>query len=570
MTSLSFPPFVWFYLAALVLPFVGKHARSIILIATPLLGLVLLVLQQGELSTGELTIFGQQLSLYRADKLSLLFGYVFHIAAFIFALFSLHLNEKSQHCAAMIYVGSAIGAIFSGDLISLFIFWELLALSSAYLVIARRTEAAIGSGIRYLIIQLLSGAFLLVGTLLLITNSGSNEFSAMSLFVAGEPQWSAWLILLAFGIKCGFPPFHNALTDAYPESTATGTVYISAFTTIVAVYALARAFAGAEPLIYMGAAMAIFPIFYAVIENDLRRVLSYSTINQLGFIVCGIGIGTELAINGAVAHAANNVIFKSLLMMAMGAVLFRVGTVKATDLGGLYKTMPYTTLFCVIGAAAISAFPLFSGFVSKAMILSAVLAEQQNIIWLMLLFASAGVFHHAGIKIPFFAFFSHDSGIRTQDPPRGMLIAMAIASTLCLCIGIFPHFLYELLPFSVDYTPYTSHHVLAQLQLLFFSALAFVWLKRSGIYPPEMLSTNVDVEWFYRHFTPNLWRKLNSWLSRIEDYLQVITLNKGKKFIDIMRNATTDNGWLAFKWESSSMVLLVVTLLGGMLIYNYL
>ncbi|WP_019530065.1 Na(+)/H(+) antiporter subunit D [Dasania marina] len=577
MTDINWPPFILFYLAALIIPFAGKHLRSAVLLATPLLGLLLLYFQSGELlqdNAGlQLILLGQPLSLYRVDKLSLLFSYIFHIAAFIFAFFSLHLNDKSQHCTAMIYVGSAIGAIFSGDLISLFIFWEIIAISSTYLVMASRTEAAISSGIRYLIIQLLSGVLLLIGTLLFINETGSSVFSAMALFAVEHPhspQISAWLILVAFGIKCGFPPFHNALTDAYPQSTATGTVYISAFTTIVAVYTLARAFAGADLLIYVGAAMAIFPIFYAVIENDLRRVLSYSTINQLGFMVCGIGIGTELAVNGAVAHAVNNVVFKSLLMMAMGAVLYRVGTVKGSELGGLYKTMPYTTVFCIIGAAAISAFPLFSGFVSKAMILSAVLAEQQTIIWLILLFASAGVFHHAGIKIPFFAFFGHDSGIRTQDPPKSMLVAMALAAAMCIGIGIFPQTFYELLPFSMEYKPYTSHHVLTQLQLLFFSALAFVWLKRLGIYPPELVSSNIDVEWLYRRLAPKLWLQIQQGLHRAETSVQSMAMKASAELIDATRSAATENGWLTGKWKTSSMVMLMVVLFGGLLIYNYL
>ena len=219
--------------------------------------------------------------------------------------------------------------------------------------------------------------------------------------------------------------------DAYPEATPTGTVFLAAFTTKVAVYALARAFPGTELLIYIGAVMTCFPIFYAVIENDLRRVLAYSTINQLGFMVCGIGLGSALAINGAVAHAFNDVIFKGLLFMSMGAVLHVTGRIKASDLGGLYKTMPITTVLCIIGAASISAVPLFSAFVSKALILAAALEEGHPLVWLALLFASAGVLEHAGIKIPFFAFFAHDSGVRAREPPINMLMARITSYNVC-------------------------------------------------------------------------------------------------------------------------------------------
>jgi multicomponent Na+:H+ antiporter subunit D len=258
-------------------------------------------------------------------------------------------------------------------------------------------------------------------------------------------------------------------------------------------------------LVYIGAAMTCFPIFYAVIENDLRKVLAYSLINQLGFMVCGIGIGTALALNGTVAHAFNDVIFKGLLFMTMGAVLHRVGHVNGSNLGGLYKTMPKTTIFCIIGAASISAFPLFSGFVSKSMVMAAMIEDGHEYLWLMLLFASAGVFHHAGIKIPFFAFFAHDSGLRPKEAPTNMLVAMGIAAFMCILVGTYPEFLYQMLPWDMEkqYVPYDLTHTLTQLQLLFFSALAFVWLNKQGLYPPELKSVNVDFEWIYRKAMPD-------------------------------------------------------------------
>jgi multicomponent Na+:H+ antiporter subunit D len=291
---------------------------------------------------------------------------------------------------------------------------------------------------------------------------------------------------------------HPWLTDAYPEATITGVIFMSAFTTKCAVYALARAFPGTEALIWIGAIMTGFPIFYAVIENDLRRVLAYSLINQVGFMVCGIGIGTALAINGAVAHVFNDVLFKALLFMSMGAVMYRTGKINGTALGGLYRTMPFTCICCMVGAASISAFPLFSGFVSKSMVMDAAAKGHMRIIWFILLFASAGVFHHAGIKIPFFAFFGHDSGMRPKEAPVNMLLAMGIAAFLCIFIGSFPGLLYSLLPYPVDYVPYTAPHVVGQTQLLFFSALAFSLLLLSGIYPGEQRCVNLDFDWFYR------------------------------------------------------------------------
>jgi len=496
------PPFLPFYIGALVVALAPSRWRPALSVLTPLISAAhLLTLPAGAHLSIEL--LGHELNPLRVDRLSMLFGYLFHLAAFLGAIYAWHVRARGQQAASLLYAGSALGAVFAGDFLTLFVFWEMLAVSSVFLIIGRGGVRAMQAGMRYLIIQVLSGVLLFAGAALLMHDGGDLTFTAMRLDSAGE-----LLVFIAFGIKCAFPLLHNWLTDAYPEATPSGTVFLSAFTTKVAVYALARGFPGVELLVYIGAVMTCFPIFYAVIENDLRRVLAYSMINQIGFMVVGIGIGTELAVNGAVAHAFNDVIFKGLLMMSMGAVLYRTGRMNGSDLGGLYKSMPKTTVLCIVGAASISAFPLFSGFVSKSMVMSAALAQGYDWVWLALLFASAGVFHHAGIKIPFFAFFAHDSGIRCKEAPPHMLIAMFIAAVLCIGIGCQPWLLYNLLPFAVDYSPFDATHVIAQLQLLFFSALAFAWLKLSGIYPPELPSVNLDAEFVYRKLGPVAVRKI--------------------------------------------------------------
>lgn len=491
------PPFLLYFIAVfLVLSSCGT-VRKIILLATPIITALHIWsnIDAGILST--YTLLNFELTYLRTDKLSLLFAYLFCLASFISTIFALHVNDSKQQIAGLVYAGSALGAVFAGDLITLFIFWELLAISSVVFIWARGTERAIDTGMRYLIFQVLSGVFLLAGALVHYHSTGSLAFEHI-----GLETTAGWLIFIAFGIKSAFPFLHGWLTDGYPEATATGTVFLSAFTTKVAVYSLARGFAGEEILVYIGVTMACFPIFYAVIENDLRKVLAYSLINQVGFMVTGIGIGTALALNGAVAHAFSDVIFKGLLFMTMGAVLHRVGHINGSNLGGLYKSMPKTTLFCIVGALSISAFPLFSGFVSKSMVMTAMIQADYNYLWLFMLFASAGVFHHAGIKIPYFAFFAHDSGLRPKEAPTNMLIAMGLAATLCIFIGTQPQYLYSLLPWEVTYWPYDATHVLSQLQLLFFSALAFVWLNKQGLYPPELHSTNLDAEWIYRKVLP--------------------------------------------------------------------
>jgi len=508
------PPGFILILGAALLPLFRGRLRSAWILLLPIIGFVqLLGLSHGEY--GHIAIFGYTLTLTRIDKLSLVFAYIFHIGALLFLIYSLYFKDNVQHITALIYVGSAISAVCAGDLVVLMIFTEIMAVSSVFLIWARRTERAYAAGMRYLLIQVGSGLLLLAGIVVHVQQTGSIAFNHLGLTDLG-----AVLIFVALGIKCAFPAMHNWLTDTYPEATVMGTVFLSAFTTKVAVYSLARGYAGTEILIWIGAAMTMFPIFFAVIENDLRRVLAYSLINQVGFMVAGVGIGTEMAVNGAVAHAFADVIFKGLLFMTMGAVLLRTGTIKGSELGGLYKSMPYTATFCIVGAASISAFPLFSAFITKSMVITAAASEGYPLVWFMLLFASAGVFHHAGIKIPYFAFFAHDSGIRCQEAPRSMLIAMGLSAALCIGIGIFPDALYRILPFTVDYAPYTTTHVVTQLQLLLFSALAFAFLIRTGIYPPELRSVNLDVDWVYRRVAPAAVRFIVVQLAHIQSFLK--------------------------------------------------
>ncbi|MBW3138637.1 Na(+)/H(+) antiporter subunit D [Ferrimonas balearica] len=560
---IDFPPYLLFVIGALLVALVRPGIGRWIALITPLLSLAL-VWQVPLGSHVELVLMGHTLELFRLDALSRVFVLIFHLAAFLALLFASHLTARLEWVAGLLYSGSAIGAVLAGDMLSLFLFWEGMALSSVWLVWARGTERAYTAGMRYLIVQVVSGLLLLVGGLLYLHQHGTLSFGPMTL---ADP--ATWLLFLAFGIKCVFPMLHSWLVDAYPEATPTGTVFLSAFTTKVALYALARGFPGTELLVYIGAAMACFPIFYAVIENDLRRVLAYSLINQVGFMVVGVGLGSELAMNGALAHAVNDILFKGLLFMSMGAVLMMTGKIDGSRLGGLYKTMPKTTILCIVGAASISAFPLFSGFVSKSMVMSAALIEGHPVVWLILLFASAGVFHHAGIKIPYFAFFAHDSGLKASDPPNNMLLAMTIAALFCVAIGIYPQALYQLLPYDTGYWPYDVTHVLAQTQLLAFSALAFVWLNRRGLYPPELPSVNLDADWLYRgigyRMGAALWQRgwaLQAWLG---ERAQAWRQSAGRYLA-----THVPEGQLGGSPLSGAMVIWVAVILAGYLLLSFL
>jgi multicomponent Na+:H+ antiporter subunit D len=488
----TMPPAVIFIIGALFIPLFKGKLKSIYLLLLPVIGFInLLNIPEG--THWVVSFLDYNIIFGKVDKLSLFFGYIYHLITLIALIYSLHVKNDADHIAPLFYAGSALGVVFAGDLISLFVFWEIMALSASYLVWSRKTKESYGAGMRYLLVHIFGGLCLLVGIIINVANTGSIEFGYIGLNGLGS-----FLIFLGFGINCAWPGLHAWLPDAYPQTTATSAVFMWTFTTKTAIYVLARAFPGTEALIWIGAVMTVFPIFFAVIENDLRRVLSYSLINQLGYMVVGIGIGTQLSLNGTISHVFTHILYKGLLVMSMGAVLYRTGSTKCTELGGLYKSMPLTAIFCIIGAASISGFPLFSGFVSKSMVVDAVSSGQMTIIWFMLLFASVGVLEHAGIKVPFHAFFSHDAGIRTKEAPAHMLIAMGIAAFFCIFIGVYPAPLYSLLPFPVDYQPYTASHVVTICQLLFFGAFAYVLLLRSGIFPAEMRATNLDADWFYR------------------------------------------------------------------------
>jgi multicomponent Na+:H+ antiporter subunit D len=513
----------FFVMIAAMLAAVAKDVvlRAVALIGGPALALVVMLYAPASgVEVSRHTFLNFEFSFYRLDSLSLIFGFGFVLAAALGGVYSLHRRDRMQDAAGLLYAGSAMAAVFASDLISLVVFAEMATLASAVLIFAQRTGPAYRAGLRYVAIQAIAGLALLAGAALYGVGKGSFLFSdlgtlwnsvLMLRFDINDP--AALLILIGVGIKAAFPLVHNWLTDAYPCTTETGAVVMSPYTTTLAVYLLMRGFGGLEALVWIGAIMTVYPVFFAVMENDLRKVLAYSTNNQIGFMVCAVGIGTPLAMSGAAALAVAHILFKSLLFMAMGAIWMRLGTTKATDLGGLHRTMPYTTIACLIGAASISALPFFSGYAAKAMIMaSAETGTALYAIWLMLLFASAGVLEHSGIKVPYFAFFSHDSGKRPQEAPFNMLLAMGLAAALSMSIGLSPRWFYELLPFrdhALEFLGgelFRPSHVIQQLQLLTFAVFAFMLLKWLKLYPPERPGVILDAEWIWRKGLPRFSR----------------------------------------------------------------
>ena len=520
---------------------------------------------------GALELFGEPITMLRIDPLARMFALVFHPAAALNVIYAWHERDRSQDFATLAYPAAALGGVTAGDLVTLFVWWEMAAITSVFLIWAPGTRATFLAGMRYLVIQVLSGTLLLAGVVLVFRESGSLAFGEIGLRDdAGLIKASGLVIFLAFGIKSAFPLFHNWVQDSYPKASFTGTIVLSIFTTKLAVASIARAFPGEPMLIYIGAVMTIFPIFFALIENDLRKVLCYSINNQVGFMICAIGLGS---INGAAGYAFTNIIFESLLFMAIGAAVYRTGTSKATELGGLYRTMPITMAFCLIGAFSISAFPGFAGFVTKGLIIDAAGEAHMLWIWLILLFASAGVLEHAGIKIPFFTFFAHDSGKRPEEAPPHMLIAMGVSAFLCIAIGLFPGPLYAIMPDPEalkDYHPYSAYHIVEQLQLLVWAVIAFGVLLILKWYPAEVPSDNLDSDWLYR--IPG--RNLLFWAAAAtRSVWDLAWLVMRGRVMDAARRVYTvhgPEGQLARAWPIGFMALAVAAMLAFSLVFALL
>ena len=557
--STAVPPGVILILAGFLLPLLQGHARTAALLVAPLITLALIwqVPDGAVLTVGFLDY---TLTPVEGDALSRLFATIFAIMAFGGGLFALNQDRVIELSAAFIYAGSAIGVSFAGDLITLFVFWEVMALAST-LVVWSAGEKAFGAGMRYVSIHLLGGVLLMIGVIGEVATTGSVEFTAM------QPDTTArWFILAGFLINAGAPPLSAWLPDAYPAASWSGMVFLSAFTTKTAVYVLIRGFPGAEVLIFVGIYMIFYGIVYAILENDMRRILAYSIINQVGFMVCGIGIGTTMALNGAAAHAFTHIIYKALLLMSAGSVLYMTGKSKCTDLGGLFRTMPLTAACGIVGALAISSFPLTSGFISKSMISQAAADEHLVIVWMALAAASAGVFLHAGIKFPWFVFFQKDSGLRPEEPPWNMKAAMILFAFFCIGLGVLPQPLYALLPHPVDYVPYTVSHVTSMLQLLLFSGLAFFlmlgMLKRT-------LTITLDFDWFYRGFGKVLakefdLRSARAWGKVVEKLYGAVV-----RFVGTLYRHHGPQGVLARSWPTGSMAIWTSILLGAYLVLYY-
>jgi multicomponent Na+:H+ antiporter subunit D len=553
-------PGLWLVLAGLLVAFVRGPARTVIGAAVPALALALLWITPMGVGPA-LPFLDFELTPYRVDILSRLFATVFLLTTVAGAIFSARQDSRIELPAALVYAGAAVGAVLAADLISLFVWWEVMAVGSTLVIWAGGPRAR-ASSMRYLMVHLFGGVLLMAGIAGHVAAGHGIAFSPM------QPDgWAHGLILAGFLINAGAPPLWSWIADAYPRASWSGMVFLSAFTTKTAVYVLMRGFPGVEILIPVGMAMVFYGLFYAAVAGDMRRILAYAIVNQVGFMVVGVGIGSDLALNGVAAHAFAHIAYKALLLMTAGAVLYRTGRSHCVDLGGLWHGMRFTAVLALIGAMAAMALPLFSAFVTKSMMVSAAAEAHLLWVWLGLSVASACMVFNAGVRYPYYVFFAQDAGLRPEPAPASMKAGMLIMAAVCIGMGVLPGVLYAQLPYAVDYVPYTGSHVLHQLQTVLLGVLAF-FLTRRFLAPTR--DRLWDLDWLYRQLGEYLVRAAGKVVRGLQQGGMGgacwLVLGIGQR----LRQHYGPTGVLARTWASGHMVLWVAILLLMYLLLFYL
>ena len=504
----AIPPFLIFLIGApLVLALKGR-ARQAGLIAIGGLALIDVLLLPGGAFGGtvasgvmqwNLPFAGYTLVLLRVDSLSYLMGIIFALITFLAILYAAAVAPPRLHLFALLYAGVSLGVVFAGDWITLLIFWETMAITSTILIWQEGGEA-INAGYRYFLYHGLGGTLLAGGIALLFLGGGSPIVGPLAgIPVITYQLWATVLIVLGMGVNMAFIPLHTWLPDAYPRANFVASVFLCIYTTKAAVYLLARAQPGTEYIAFMGAFMAVYGVTFAVFQNDMRRLLSYHIISQIGYMVAGIGIlgwlGAaneigQLGLDGGMAHLVNNILYKTLLFMVVGVIVWKTGENLLSRVGGLQKKMPVTALVFWIAALSISGVPFFNGFVSKGMVLLA--AEHTSIwLWVLLEIASFGTCL-SFLKLGYFAFL-RPGNTEGADPPFLMQAGMLIAAALCILIGLYPQALYTILPYPTTYFAYGPEQLASTLLILGAAVVFFFAVGRKILEPHDSSLKDVDI-----------------------------------------------------------------------------
>jgi len=408
----------------------------------------------------DVLFLGFDVVLLNVDQFSAMMGLVVGFLATAAVIYAYSSEAPRWLTAfALTYVASTIGTIYAGDWLTVIFFWELMAVTSTLLVWQYGGDA-VRAGYRYAIFHGVGGTILLGAVVVHFANAGTFLFAETGIHAS-----AAVLAAVGIGINCGFVFFHTWIPDTYPRPHIAASVFLSVFTTKTAVYVMYRAFPeGGWWLAYLGGFMAVYGVFFALLQYDPRRLLSYHIQAQVGYMLAGIGLATlggewgQFAVAGGFAHLFNNVLYKSLLFMVCGVVIYRTGSNYIKEMGGLWKVMPVAFLIYLVGAASITAVPGFNGYVSKGLVLDATeqisgnypLLFGYDLLWWLLMIGAVGTFM-SFIKLGYYIFFHGEAkpghrGLADAKPLQ--TVGMSMAAVACVVLGVVYTAQLDLLPFA--------------------------------------------------------------------------------------------------------------------------
>lgn len=410
------------------------------------------------------------------DPLSAFFVLIILVISFLAIIYSGKYLEpyKKDLSAHYFFLGLFIPAMILvvtvQNILFFLICWEIMSLSSFFLLLFDSEKKEVRQiAINYLITMQIGVLFLFIGFILLNLNTGSLNFTSFQ----GHISDTIFIFLLVgFGIKAGFVPFHTWLPKAHPIAPSHISAVMSGVMIKTGIYGILRLLTFIESpsllmsylVLSIGIVSAFFGILYAITQRDYKRMLAYSSIENIGLITISLGVAmlglsyhnhlmASLGFLGVFAHILNHSIFKPLLFLCAGSVLSKTHTTDCEHLGGLIKSMPYTASLFLIGSLAISALPPFNGFISECFIYLAMLngISTDNHFLFPILIISIGVLALVGamVLIAFTNIFSsiflgtprNEKALKVkEDSSKSMLIPIGLLAVISLLIGLFPQY----------------------------------------------------------------------------------------------------------------------------------
>jgi multicomponent Na+:H+ antiporter subunit D len=437
---------------------------------------------------------GLQVVPLELDALNQIFGIALLIALVVIAAYASGRRNRFEDAAILVLAGGAVSAVFVGDLILFVAAAALSGMGAAWVVLASPREGSARAGVRLLVWFGFEGLLLLVGVALHLSEGGGgtqiDRLDAASL--------GGGFIFAAMMIRVGAPFAHVWLKDAVSVASPTGAAALTAFSSMLGVYALARFFSSEPSLMPIGAAMIALGAFYAAAEDDLRSAAAYAQTAQTGVCLALIGSGSSLGLAAVEGHAFTIVISFMALQMGLGALVEKRGGARGADIIGAARAMPFSAAYVLVGGLAACAAPGFALYPTFIAALEA--AAQWETRWLWLLFAALAPALFVSLVLrPAFMLHQRLPGPRAiAEAPYGMLLGASLAAFFCIAIGVAPQWLYGLTPTEMSLDPFASDRFARQLQLFGAAGLAYTALRALKLTPAERPVRLFDIDALYR------------------------------------------------------------------------